>query len=335
MENRIIDAYPIANKLLRDCLALKKSEELLVVIDTETDMTMAQALGGVAGDIGANFTIAMMPSRNEINAHQIPETVNRAMDGADVYIGMTRASGAACYSTRLAELVHQKKLRECSMVMRSLDNFTKGGALADYDALYAEGLSLKTFWEQRKAIEISTPAGTSLTAQIGANPVYIECGIARNPGDTMAFSDGEVSQGPNPQTVNGQVVVDGPICQLGMPHKPLVLEVAESKIINIIDGDTTKLKRLARLLESVPGADNFAEIGLGLNPESQQNGDFEEEKKARGTCHIALGDDIFFGGTTQCAVHWDMVMYNVTARMDSTEVVADGIINTDAFSTAR
>lgn len=335
MVNRIIDAYPIANKLLRDCLALKKSEELLVVIDTETDMTMAQALGGVATDIGSNFTIAMMLSRNETNAHQIPETINRAMDGADVYIGMTRASGAGSYSTHLAELVHNKKLRECSMVMRSLDNFTKGGALADYKALYAEGLTLKTFWEQRKTIQITTPAGTGITAQIGANPVYIECGIARNPGDTMAFSDGEVSQGPNPKTVNGHVVVDGPICQLGMSNKPLVLEVADSKIIKIIDGDTTKVNRLERILESVPGADNFAEIGLGLNPESQLNGDFEEEKKARGTCHIALGDDIFFGGATTCAIHWDMVMYNVTARMDSTEVVSNGIIKTDAFSATK
>ena len=158
MGNRIIDAYPIANKILRDCLALKKSEELLIVIDTETDMTMPRALAGIATEIGADFTIAMMPSRSDINAHEIPEVINCAMDGADVYIGMTRASGAGCYSTRLAELVHKKKLRECSMVMRSLDNFTKGGALADYNALYAEGLLLKAFWEQRKTIEITTPA---------------------------------------------------------------------------------------------------------------------------------------------------------------------------------
>ena len=112
MGNRIIDAYPTASKLLKNCLSLKKSEELLIVIDTETDMTMARALAGVATEIGSNFTIAMMPSRDESNAHQIPEVINRAMDGADVYIGMTRASGAGCYSTRMAELVHEKKMRE-------------------------------------------------------------------------------------------------------------------------------------------------------------------------------------------------------------------------------
>ena len=145
----------------------------------------------------------------------------------------------------------------------------------------------------------------------------------------MAFSDGEVSQGPNPETVNGRVVADGPICRLGLPDKPLVLDVAKSKIIQIKDGDATKIKWLEKIIETVPGADNFAEIGLGLNPDSLLNGDFEEEKKARGTCHIALGDDIFFGGTTKCAIHWDMVMYNVTARMDGIDVVSNGIVKTE------
>ncbi len=331
MENRIIDAYPIASKIIKKCLALKSSEALLIVIDTETDMTMPQALAGIANEIGADFTIAMMPSRSDMNAHKIPEAINLAMDGADVYIGLTKASGAGCYSSRMAQLVHEKKMRECSMVMRSLDNFTKGGALADYETLHAEGTALRAFWEKRKTIEIATPAGTALTAEIGANPVYVECGIAKNPGDTMAFSDGEVSQGPNPVTVNGRIVIDGPICRLGLPTKPIKLDVADSKIVNIIDGDATKIKRLETILKTVPGADNFAEIGLGLNPDSLLNGDFEEEKKARGTCHIAIGDDIVFGGTTNCSIHWDMVMYNVTAKMDGIEVVSNGSVKTNIF----
>lgn len=331
MNNRIIDALPIANKIVRKGLALKPEEALLIVIDTETNMIMPQALASVAQDIGADFTIAMMPSRNYDNAHMIPESINRAMEGADVYIGLTRASGAGCYSSRMAELVHAKKMRECSMVMRSLNNFTKGGALADYEALHQEGLALKKFWETRTSIEISTPAGTRITAEIGDKPVLVECGIARNPGDTMAFSDGEVSQGPNPGTISGKIVVDGPICRLGLPSKPIVMDIAKSRVVNVQNGDVTKVRRLEKIFAEIPGADNLAEIGLGLNPESLLNGDFEEEKKARGTCHVAIGDDIAFGGTTRCSLHWDMVMYNVTAKMDGIEVVSKGEVLTSLF----
>ena len=148
----------------------------------------------------------------------------------------------------------------------------------------------------------------------------------------MAFSDGEVSQGPDCATVNGRVVVDGSICRLGKGAKPLVLDVEKSKVVRIVDGDPAQVKQLERIFATVAGSDNFAEIGLGLNPESLINGDFEEEKKARGTCHLAIGDDIFFGGTTRCSIHWDMVMYNVTAEMDGVCAVSGGTVNTHVFA---
>ena len=43
---------------------------------------------------------------------------------------------------------------------------------------------------------ITTPAGTDLYMEMNQMEPIIECGIARNPGDAMAWSDGEVSLGP-------------------------------------------------------------------------------------------------------------------------------------------
>ena len=62
--------------------------------------------------------------------------------------------------------------------------------------------------------------------------------------------------------------------------------------------------------------DNIAEIGLGLNPACMFNGDFEEEKKARGTCHIAMGNGFYYGQPARSTVHIDMVQYNPTVIFD-------------------
>ena len=43
-------------------------------------------------------------------------------------------------------LLDARELRSISMVMRTLDNFTSGGALADYDALHVDGESLAAIW---------------------------------------------------------------------------------------------------------------------------------------------------------------------------------------------
>ena len=72
------------------------------------------------------------------------------MDACDVFVGMTTASGAAIYNNHLKELINQKKLREVSICLRSIDNFTRGGALADYEAVYADGEKLQAIWRGHK-----------------------------------------------------------------------------------------------------------------------------------------------------------------------------------------
>jgi leucyl aminopeptidase (aminopeptidase T) len=208
--------------------------------------------------------------------------------------------------------------------MRDLDNYIKGGALADYEALDDEGNRLAGFWGKRTHVDLTSPAGTRLTAEMGQNKPLVECGIAREAGQHMAFSDGEVSQAPNQGTVGGTLVIDGPICQLGLPKSPVFMEVKSGKVLSVKGEDRTIVEALRKIITDIPHADNIAEIGIGLNPESLFNGDFEEEKKARGTCHIALGDNICYGGTIKCDVHLDMVMYKPTIAMDDVIIVNDG-----------
>ena len=44
----------------------------------------------------------------------------------------------------------------------------------------------------------------------------------------------------------------------------------------------------------------------------------------RGTCHIALGDDLYYDGNHKCDVHIDMIMYKPTVIMDDIVVVDAG-----------
>ncbi len=58
--------------------------------------------------------------------------------------------------------MNEKKLREVSICLRHIDNFTRGGALADYEAVYADGVKLQAIWRGKKNAHITTPAGTDL-----------------------------------------------------------------------------------------------------------------------------------------------------------------------------
>ena len=278
--------------------------------------SILQALAAAALNCGAEYGVYMMPIRGKDKATIFPKSLELGMDACDVFVGMTTASGAAIYNNHLKELINQKKLREVSICLRSIDNFTRGGALADYEAVYADGEKLQAIWRGHKMAHITTPAGTDLYMEMNQMEPIIECGIARNPGDAMAWSDGEVSLGPVIDTTHGKLVIDGPICYYGCPTTPVELRIEKGRIVEVVGGDPKICKEIRRQIAEVKDSDNIAEIGLGLNPACMFNGDFEEEKKARGTCHIAMGNGFYYGQPARSTVHIDMVQYNPTVIFD-------------------
>jgi leucyl aminopeptidase (aminopeptidase T) len=267
-----------------------------------------------------------MPSRPVEASLKMTKFIDRGLEAADVMIGLTRASGAACYSPTVSRLRKEKGLRFLSMVLRDLDIWTKGGATANYHEILEVGKRLQDIWSKGTEIRLTSKKGTDLTAKIDGAPPFIEAGFANQPGLTAAFSDGEVSQGPVEGSAEGVVVVDGPIAHVGLPATPVRLEIKGGKVVRI-RGDEKGSRQLRDIVENVDDADNFAEIGIGLNPKCRPNGDFEEEKKRLGNVHIAIGRNTGgYGGTIACMVHLDMVIYEATVRTDKDVLLQDGVL---------
>ncbi len=323
MNSRSIDVTRSADLIIRRLLAVKPGEQVAIVCDPHTEMSMAYALAGVVQGVGAEFTILMMPTRQTDRMNDLTPIIENGLRSADCMIGLTGASGAPTYSSAVKNLYNAKKLRTISMVMRNLDNFTSGGALADYDALLDEGKQLEALWEKKEHIHITSSAGTDLKAPIAGEKVFVECGFALEAGTEAAFSDGEVSQMPQVNTAEGIIVVDGPIAHIGQPASPISLKVEGGRVVSV-SGESPQADELRHIIETIKNADNIAEVGIGLNPACRRNGDFAEEKKARGNVHIAIGDNIFYGGDVRSPVHMDMVIYQPTVIMDGQKVVDQG-----------
>ncbi len=51
--NRVIDAIKSADLIVRELLAIQPGEEVVLIADPETDMTMVQALSGLSQAVGA------------------------------------------------------------------------------------------------------------------------------------------------------------------------------------------------------------------------------------------------------------------------------------------
>jgi leucyl aminopeptidase (aminopeptidase T) len=333
---RIIDLSRTAHLIIHKLLAVKPNEEVLLIADTETNMEMVYSLAAAAKSIGCEYTIAVMPSRTGqphlLNV--IPRVIEKAFEGADVAIGLTRTSFGPSLAPIQSELVFEKKtLRYYSMALRDPVSMTRGGALADYDALKESAAKLKKVFEAGTTLTIKTELGTDFSADIPKpedSPdfdgpfVRVEDGWADKPGEEAAFPDGEVFFAPRECSAQGRLIIDGPIEYVGFPGEPVEVIIQKGKITEVI-GTSSEARKLRELLNRIEDADIIGEVAVGINPASLRDGSAQEEKKALGNCHIGFGIARGFPGTWMARfknlIHSDMNIRDVKVSIDGKVVV--------------
>jgi leucyl aminopeptidase (aminopeptidase T) len=314
-----------AHRVVHEFLAVKPSEEVVVIADTESDMRMAHAIAREVLAAGGEFTISIMPARKAEEGNRLSHVVLNALEGASVVIGLTRSCGAPTYHPKIVRLLHERRTRNLSMVMRDATHWCGQADQVDYASLLAEAHNIRDFWMTCKRAHITTLLGTDLWLRTDGPPVIVECAFATESGQEAAFPDGEVSQMPVEGTAEGVIIVDGPLWRLGVPEGPVRLIVSEGRVRRV-EGECRIAHELRKILETVPNASNIAELGIGLNPGAVRNGNFEEEKKARGLTHIALGSNAFYGGRIHSEVHMDMVIRGASVFLNDVPIVQEGLL---------
>ncbi len=313
-----------ARRVLWELLGIRADETVAIVADDASPPEMVTALRAELALRGVEACLLVQPLRAPGEENRLSPMVARGLEAAEVMVAITGSGGAPIYAGEVKALLAARRLRFMSMVMRDLDILTAGGATADYRALRAEGERLAGIWRAGGRMRITCAQGTDISAPV-AREVFVECGYATEAGENAAFSDGEVSSRPEEGTAEGVFVIDGPGAAIGLPERPIRVTVAAGRV-RAVEGEGRAADRLRAILDTVPEADNIAEFGIGLNPACRVEGKFEEEKKRRGAVHIALGDNLFYGGTVRSGVHLDMVLRRPSVALDARPLVEAGRI---------
>ena len=79
-------------------------------------------------------------------------------------------------------------------------------------------------------------------------------------------------------------------------------------------------------LEMGPKAFVIAEFAVGLNPHAIITGTILEDEKVLGTVHIALGNNLSYGGTNDVPLHLDGVITRPTLYAGNELLIKDGMI---------
>jgi len=144
----------------------------------------------------------------------------------------------------------------------------------------------------------------------------LSAGIYNKKGKWGNLPEGEAFIAPVEGTAKGSIRVDGSIAGIGKTKAILKINKGLSYSNN---------KKLESMIKKVSKkARNIAELGIGLNKKAKITGIVLEDEKVYGTCHVALGNNIGFGGKTDVPFHVDCIIKKPTIYLDNKKIMNKG-----------
>ncbi|MGE5588453.1 MAG: aminopeptidase [Clostridia bacterium] len=300
-------------------MGVSSGESVLVITD-EKLREIGFALWDAARSLGAEaMLLEMMPRAR--NGEEPPAPVAAIMKAADVVLAPTSKS-----------LSHTAARREaCAAGARiaTLPGITREAMVrtlsADYTCIAEVSRKIAGILTSGKTARVLSPSGTDLVLSLEGREGHPDTGIYRLAGDFGNLPAGEAYIAPVEGSAAGVVVVDGAMAGVGVLEERITMEVEGGYVTEISGGQGAKAleEAIARLGKP---ARNIAELGVGTNDRAVITGKVLEDEKVLGTVHIAIGNNVSFGGTVDVPSHLDGIILKPTLLVDGVAVIEDGVL---------
>ncbi|MBI2207919.1 aminopeptidase [Candidatus Woesearchaeota archaeon] len=305
------------NIILKKCLDLKRNESVLIVTDSKL-YHLAKEFFYQATKITKKVKLATIPIP-KVNGTEPQKGIAKEMLKYDVEILITTKS----LSHTNARIKASKKGVRIVIMPGITKQILERTIGIDYKKLEKLHKKLADIMDKGKKAAITTKLGTKLVFSIKGRKAYgRDTGLFTKKGAFGNLPTGEIFIAPVEKTANGVYIVDASFAGVGKLKNPLKLYVKNGYVNKIEGKDAKKLKNLLNPLGKK--ARNIAEFGIGTNNKAMITGNILEDEKAIGTCHIALGNNIGFGGKVSVQLHLDGIIKNPTILIDNKKIMDNG-----------
>ncbi len=273
--------------------------------------SLTHALRAIAPDDGVDVPIHELETES---GWELPDPMLRApLDTHAALISTTRShtrtdgmQSAAATGTRATTNVDLTEVQRAKSL------------LADHDAIAARAAHDAKRIDAACEVRTTSEAGNDPTFSV-AHPVRLnETERYHAPGMVGNLPAGEAACGIHDGTENGTRVVDGSRPGLGLITSPLTVR-DEAGVSVAVEGER------AGELEVIPGrhdpgARHLAEHELEMNDTMTLQGNARLDEKVTGTVHVAVGNDVSFGGSNDVDEHADAVVRSPTLILEGIRV---------------
>jgi len=301
-------------------LNVKKGENVLILTDTSVEGVVYESLAAAVYEVPGIPTILIIPPLKAFG-HELPEIAAAAILKADTLIAV------CCVSVTHTDAVRkglEAGVKYIAMGGVNSDILTHGAATADYaDEVNRITNRFTEILTRGERVRATSTQGTDITFSIKGRKGYPLAGIF-NPGTIACFPDGEAACAPVEGTAQGLIVVDTSMHHVGRCQSPIRLTVKDGRVVRIEGKKEAELLRKVLETRGDDNSYNIAEFAIGTNPEARCIGNPQEDKKALGSIHLAIGDNLSLGGSIYSRTHLDGVILKPTVYIDDRMIIDNG-----------
>jgi leucyl aminopeptidase (aminopeptidase T) len=302
---------------LKVYMGAKRSDKILVIYNSGKE-DIAESLFSEAKKIANSCKLIKIP-KLKISGEEPSKNIAFEMLKYDIIMLVTSKSLSHTKARRDA---CKKGSRVASMPGITRDMFIRT-MNADYKKMKIITKKLGKILTKGKNVRVITKKGTNLSMSIDGRKsndtilINTDCSFGNLP-------SGEACLGPLEGTTNGVLVVNKSF--LEKVDKPIRLVIEKGYVVNISGGKTAR--KLVDILKSIKDKNAYAiaELGIGTNDKAKITGNILEDEKVLGTAHVALGNNMTYGGKINVPIHLDGVFDKPTIFIDDTIIIKNGKI---------
>jgi leucyl aminopeptidase (aminopeptidase T) len=300
--------------LAMSCARVKPGERGLIVTDTAADQEIVEAVVLVLRALGVDVVLVSSDPA-DLPGDNPPASVGAAMLEADVVLELTSVFIGSCPARREACDRGARYLTVPGLTWTTLR--PHGPFAADFRAAGERAKRLAERLDGATEFQLTSASGTDLRGSLEGRRGRPLWGIADTPGSYAAPPDIEVGASPVEGSGEGIVVVDGSLLFLGPDQLAgsVELRFESGRLVDLVGAEAW---RLADALERSGDERmwNLAEVSIGLNPHSRPGGSPLELEGIVGGAHVAVGNNVAYGGSVDARSHIDCVLLRATLALD-------------------
>ena len=313
-----IEMADTARAIVDTCLDVRPDEEVLVITDARR-LNVGRAIATASKAAGATTTLAIMPLL-ESHGNEPPPVIAEGMRTADVAFTCTTY---AITHTKARTAAFEAGTRTGSLREVTEDMMIEGAMTVDFEMLRTVTNAVRDRLQVAKEGRVVSKPGTDISFSLDGADAFALNGFYSEVHGFATLPPGEAPTRPIEGTANGTVVFDVSMDNIGWLDDPIELTVEDGWVTGVAGGaEAAQLQRIFD--ENDENARNLAEVAIGTNWNARLIGNIAEDKKANGTVHLAVGDNVSLGGDVRSEIHLDGVIERPTVYLDGEIVVEDG-----------